>query len=75
MDMLLIIHTILEGKWIFNSEASHHVTKIRAFLKDCSLRQTKSIQGNKDALSEEKMKKGEFPKPSQKRGVLLVYSL
>jgi hypothetical protein len=74
MDMPSIIHTILEGKWILNSGASYHITKIGAFLKDCSLRQTKSIQGNKDALSEEKTKKGEFPKPSRKRGVLLVYS-
>jgi hypothetical protein len=32
---------ILEGKWILDSGASHHITKIGAFLKDCSLSQIK----------------------------------
>jgi hypothetical protein len=61
MDMPLIIHTILEGKWIFNSGASYYITKIRAFLKNFSSRQTKSILRNKILYLKRKQKKRNFP--------------
>jgi hypothetical protein len=70
--MLSIIHTILEGKWILNSGASYHIIKIRAFLKDFPLKQTKSKKRNKNALSKEKTKKGDFP--SQDRNAEYFWS-
>jgi hypothetical protein len=55
-----IIYIILEGKWIFNSGASYHIMKIKAFLKDCSLRQTK-YKETKMPYPRRRLRKGNFP--------------